>query len=217
MGSVNDSRPVSRSLFPAALAFGVLWGSAEATFGHVLHAARVPGLAGLVMFPAALFFLARAFEATGRLGVLPAAAAIAASLKLVDALLPGTDLWAVLNPSRAILLEGLAVTALFAASGKPIRFRPAPIALAALSWRVVFVLGGAGGGAFSGASTPRTWGFGFRPEALLLEVAGQTIAILVLARFVSGRTAFRGRPPFRPHPAAAAVLVAAALAVGILL
>lgn len=206
MGSVNSRRSFPPAVFPAALVFGALWGSAEATLGHLLHAARVPGLAGLVMFPAALFFLARAFEATGRLAVLPAAAVVAASLKLLDAFLPGTDLWAVLNPARAILLESLAVTALFAESGKPIRFRPFPIALAALSWKAAFLMGGTRAVAVS-------MGSAFFPAALLLETAGQTAAILILARVVARRPGLHERPTLQPDPAAAAVLGAAALAV----
>jgi hypothetical protein len=130
MGIVNERKPAAASGITAALACGALWGSAEATLGHLLHLARIPGLAGFIMFPVALFFLTRAYGSTGRLGVLPATAAVAASVKLVDAFFPGADLQAVLNPAQAILLEGLAVTLFYAASRKPIRFLPLPFVLA---------------------------------------------------------------------------------------
>lgn len=213
MGSVSESKPG----FTAALAFGALWGAAEATLGHLLHAARIPGLAGFVMFPLALFLLARAYGSTGRLGVLPAAAAIAASVKLVDAFLPGSDLGMVLNPALAVFLEGLAATALLGAAGKPVRLRPLPVALAALSWRLVFLLVRPAERALAGASNPWTSGAACRPVPLLLEAAAATAVIMGLARFLPGPGVVRGAGPFRLHPAAAAALFGTALAVEVLL
>ena len=217
MGTVNESKPAAASGFPAALAFGVLWGSAEATLGHLLHLARIPGLAGFVMFPVALFFLARAYGSTGRLSVLPAAAAVAAAVKLVDAFLPGADLWAALNPAQAIFLEGLAVTALFGVSGKPVRLRPIPVALTALSWRFVFLLAGRGESALPGASNAWTSGFAFRLDFLLVGTAAQTAAILLLASLIFSRSGSLAAPVLRPRPAAVAILGAAALIVEALL
>ena len=107
-------------------------------------------------------------------------------MKLVDAFLPGADLWAAVNPAQAILLEGLAITALFAASGNPVRLRPLPIALTVLSWRLVFF--------------PVSSRVSVRLDVLLLEAAVQTLAILLLARLIFGG---RGSPA---APAVAALL-----------
>ncbi len=155
------------------------------------------------MFPAALFFLARVYGSTARLAVLPVAAAVAASVKLADAFLPGTDLLAVLNPAQAILIEGLAITALFGASGNPIRLRPVPVALTVLFWRLAFL--------------PASSRFALRPDSLLAETAAQTVAILLLAGFACGRPRFPATPAFRPRPVAAVLLFAAAFFVEVLL
>lgn len=40
-------------MFATALFWGSVWGLAEATLGHLLHLARVPGLPGLAMVPVA--------------------------------------------------------------------------------------------------------------------------------------------------------------------
>lgn len=90
------------------LYWGSLWGITEATLGHVLHLLRVPGLAGFFMFPIGLFFMIRALKTSGKPASVPAVAAIAASLKLVDLVLPGTHLFQAVNPALAILAESLA-------------------------------------------------------------------------------------------------------------
>jgi hypothetical protein len=93
-----------------ALIYGAVWGSAEATLGHVLHLLRVPGLPGLVMIPLAVLIMGRVAARSARSGAAAVflAGAVAASFKLLDLLVPGTDLLALINPIQAILLEALA-------------------------------------------------------------------------------------------------------------
>jgi hypothetical protein len=110
----SEPSPVLR----AAFLWGSLWGSAEATLGYLLHLVRVPGLPGLLMAPVAVFAMGRAYRRTGRLAAIPAAALVAALLKLGVLAFPGIDFLAVVNPVRAILLESLAVLGLAAAFGQ---------------------------------------------------------------------------------------------------
>lgn len=93
-----------------ALIYGLLWGLAEATFGHLLHLIRVPGLPGMIMAPFAVFVMGRvAVSARSNAGgAVFLAGAVAASFKLLDLLVPGTDILALVNPIQAILLEALA-------------------------------------------------------------------------------------------------------------
>lgn len=109
-----------RAGFPApVLIYGAVWGVGEATLGHLLHLARVPGLPGLIMFPFAVLVMGRVLARSGSAAAVFSAGAVAAGFKFLDLLLPGTDIMAVINPARAILLEALAGSAwvLLAATG----------------------------------------------------------------------------------------------------
>ncbi len=90
-----------------ALFWGAAWGTTEATFGHLLHALPVPGLAGSVMIPCAVYFMIRALRAAGRPSSMVLAAVFAALIKLADILLPGRGVLMALRPALAILTEGL--------------------------------------------------------------------------------------------------------------
>ncbi len=113
-----------------ALVFGSVWGLAEATLGHVLHLVRVPGLPGLIMVPFAVAVMGRAAARSRSAAAVFLSGAVAASFKLLDLLVPGTDILALVNPMQAILLEALAGAAwvsiqkigaegLFAFAGRP--------------------------------------------------------------------------------------------------
>ncbi len=95
-------------MFAAALFWGSVWGLAEATLGHLLHLARVPGLPGLVMVPFAVAVMGRAAVRSRSAGAVFLAGVVAASFKLFDLLVPGTDILAISRPVQAILLEALA-------------------------------------------------------------------------------------------------------------
>lgn len=91
-----------------ALFWGAVWGLGEATLGHMLHLARVPGLPGLVMASFAVAIMGRLAARSGSAGAIFVAGLVAASFKLLDLLVPGTDLLALSRPIQAILLEALA-------------------------------------------------------------------------------------------------------------
>jgi len=91
-----------------ALVFGAVWGLGEATLGHLLHLLRVPGLPGLVMVPVAVLIMGRAAARSRSAAAVFLAGAVAASFKLFDLLVPGTDLLALSRPIQAILFEALA-------------------------------------------------------------------------------------------------------------
>ncbi|HMA53615.1 MAG TPA: hypothetical protein VKT17_04100 [Acidobacteriota bacterium] len=91
-----------------ALFWGAVWGVGEATLGHLLHLAHVPGLPGLVMAPFAVVIMGRLAVRSRGAGAIAVAGVVAASFKLLDLLVPGTDLLALSRPIQAILLEALA-------------------------------------------------------------------------------------------------------------
>ncbi|MCX6569029.1 MAG: hypothetical protein NT147_08285 [Candidatus Aminicenantes bacterium] len=98
-------------MLAAALFYGSVWGLGEATLGHLLHLARVPGLPGLVMFPFAVLVMGRVLARSRSAAAVFMTGAVAAGFKFLDLLLPGTDLLAIINPAQAILLEALAASA----------------------------------------------------------------------------------------------------------
>jgi uncharacterized membrane protein (UPF0136 family) len=103
------NRPNRVNTIVVALLAGSLWGACEATIGYLLHRAHVPGLAGAVMFPLGILFMAAAFRRSGNVSVMMMTAMVAASWKGLDLLMPGGML-NIVNPVQAILLEGLAVS-----------------------------------------------------------------------------------------------------------
>jgi hypothetical protein len=98
----------------AALVWGAAWGVFEATAGSLVHLAKVPQLPGIVMLPAALYFMSRAFIRSGRVETIFLSGCVAAALKLATVFLPGMSSRAAVNPALAILVEALAVTGLAA-------------------------------------------------------------------------------------------------------
>lgn len=108
MNGMDARRSPGEALFATALAYGSIWGLAEATLGHILHLARVPGLPGLVMVPVAVMVMGRVAARSRSAAAVFVAGAVAASFKLLDLFVPGTDLLALVHPVQAILLEALA-------------------------------------------------------------------------------------------------------------
>jgi len=108
MNGMDAQRPRGEGLLATALVYGAAWGLAEATLGHILHLARVPGLPGLVMVPIAVAIMGRVAALSRSAAAVFLAAAVAASFKLLDLLVPGTDFLALVHPVQAILLEALA-------------------------------------------------------------------------------------------------------------
>lgn len=107
--NTRDGRPVG--FLGQALFYGSVWGLGEATLGHLLHLARVPGLPGLVMFPFAVLVMGRVLARSGSAAAVFMTGVVAAGFKFLDLFLPGTDILALINPAQAILLEALAASA----------------------------------------------------------------------------------------------------------
>jgi hypothetical protein len=108
MNGMNTQGRRRAGFLGLALFYGSIWGLGEATLGHLLHLARIPGLPGLVMFPFGVLVMGRALARSGGASAVFATGVVAAGFKFLDLLLPGTDILAVINPARAILLEALA-------------------------------------------------------------------------------------------------------------
>jgi hypothetical protein len=134
-----------RPILAAGLAWGAIWGLYEATAGYLVHSfVRMPGTSSLLLVPFAVFCMVGAMTASGSRRSAMIAAVTAASIKLVDLLLPNPTLLAVLNPAMAIVLEGLVFTVVARQLGAPER-RPSLTATAvgavafSTGWRVLFL------------------------------------------------------------------------------
>jgi len=103
---MNDSRKTIQTI----LLFGGLWGIAEATLGYLLHFLPT-GFSGMIMFPIGFYFMFNAFKVTGKQSAIFYTALIAAGIKSMDVLLPGTAVIRVINPAMSIVLESLVVFA----------------------------------------------------------------------------------------------------------
>lgn len=89
------------------LFWGSLWGIEEATLGHVLHLLPV-NIGWLFWFPLAYLFMFLSYQKTHHITSILWTSVIAASIKLIDLLLP-IRIDKVINPTVSILLEGAAV------------------------------------------------------------------------------------------------------------
>ena len=213
---MKDEHPEQNALIWPALFWGGAWGLCEATFGHVLHMARIPGLPALVMFPIGAALMMRAWRETGRLQAILICGAAAASVKLGGLLIPAVDVFAVVNPARAILLQSLAFAGIAAAAGSRRFSLPFSAFVAvSLSWRLFY--------AGLALTEGRWWGFANISDSTLSipvfvlagGMAGAVLAFAACEILLPGKQAFR--PAVRKSPAAAFALVAAALAAELLI
>jgi hypothetical protein len=90
------------------LLFGALWGICEASIGHLLH--FLPhGLSGMVMVPIGFYFMYTAYKKSEKRSTIIMVGLLAASIKLIDLLLPSLSPMAVINPAMSIMIESLLV------------------------------------------------------------------------------------------------------------
>lgn len=132
-----------KKTIPMILFWGAVWGICEATIGYALHLAAValPGLPGAFMFPIGFWCMAQVRKATQKAYAPLGIAIVAASIKLVDFLVPGYDAIRVVNPALSILLEGLAVAVVYTAVAAPGRVRDYVKALGSgVLWRTLFAV-----------------------------------------------------------------------------
>ncbi|HZX11767.1 MAG TPA: hypothetical protein VFG01_12545 [Acidobacteriota bacterium] len=130
----NKKRP--SILIP--LFWGSLWGIAEATLGHLLHISKIPGLAGSLMFPIALFFMVKAYSMTGRHSTILFTSCAAASLKFFDIFISPHDLFSVLNPMISILCESLVLVLFLKAWKKQLFSKFLPVFTLVLGWKLIY-------------------------------------------------------------------------------
>lgn len=92
------------------LFYGGLWGLAEATLGYLLHFLPT-GIAGMIMFPVAFYFMFNLYKTTGIQSAVLMAGCVAAGIKLTGLAIPLPSLMSVINPAISILLESLVIFA----------------------------------------------------------------------------------------------------------
>lgn len=129
-----------RQAILAPLFWGALWGITEATFGHLLHIIKIPGLAGAFMFPIAVFFMIKVYSITGRLSSVLFTSYAAASLKFIDILISPHDLFAVLNPMLSILCESFVLVLFLKAWRKKMFSKLIPVFTLVLGWKSIYFL-----------------------------------------------------------------------------
>lgn len=118
--------------------WGSLWGLTEATLGQFLHAFAL-GIGWLFWFPLAFFFIHKAYQHTGQLSTILGTSFLAASIKLVDLIMP-IRLDYVINPAVSILLEGITLWGLYwIGQRKQIEFKFLQVLIASLGWRCLYL------------------------------------------------------------------------------
>ncbi len=153
----------------AIILFGALWGLSEASIGYMLHFLPY-GFSGMFMFPIGFYFMYNAYKQTNKQNAVLWVGIIAATIKLVDLLLPTRSLLSVINPATSILLESLVVFAFVKMYNSKKVFVPS-LALG-LGWITLFAL---------------TQAFIFRPASgLYLYPLNEILIFVLLNAVVSG-------------------------------
>ena len=136
----------AKKIMVVSLFWGALWGITEATLGYLAHLVLfIPAIAGFIMFPIGFYFMNRAYKEIKKNGAIFGTAAVAASIKLVDLLLPGLHPIKTINPAISILMEALVVLLVLKvmipnADYGTARFRFREAFTAAVVWRMGFIL-----------------------------------------------------------------------------
>jgi len=120
------------------LFWGALWGLTEATLGHLLHLSKIPGLAGSLMIPIAVFFMVKVYSISGRLSFILIASYAAASLKFFDIFISPHHFFSVLNPMIAIICESLVLFLFLKAWNRKVFTQFFPIFTMVLSWKLIY-------------------------------------------------------------------------------
>lgn len=106
--------------------------------GHLLHTFAW-GFGWLFWFPLAFFFIHKAYNHTGKLHAILGTSLLAASIKLIDLIMP-IRLDYVINPAVSILLEGFTLWVLYwIIEQKQIKFKLLPIWIASVGWRCLYL------------------------------------------------------------------------------
>uniref|UniRef100_A0A7C4YF02 Uncharacterized protein n=1 Tax=candidate division WOR-3 bacterium TaxID=2052148 RepID=A0A7C4YF02_UNCW3 len=127
------------------LLYGGLWGIAEATLGYILHLigffTGFRSFSGFIMYPVGIFFMYYSFVETGSYYTILLTSFFSATIKLSNLFFPFLPYYHTINPSIAIILEGLSsyvFIRFFETKGflkNILRF-----SIASLFWRTLFIL-----------------------------------------------------------------------------
>ncbi|MDX1358274.1 MAG: hypothetical protein R3232_05545 [Clostridia bacterium] len=186
--------------------FGALWGITEATLGFLLHFLP-PTIAGIVMFPIAVFILVKAYKATGSRTALIFIGFVAAGIKAVDFLVPGMMPFKIINPMISIVMESMIVAVAYPMIKRTgWKTKLAGGLVTSIGWRLGYVL-------YMGVQFLIT---GFVSK--YISTAGEFINFVLLNGILSGLLAFLAvavepklavnKLKFRPAYALAALVLA---------
>lgn len=129
-----------RKNISSVIFIGSAWGIVEATIGHFLHVFTL-GIGWLLWFPIAFFFLNSAYRITKKTSCMIYTAVIAAGIKMIDIFYtPRVDY--VINPSVSILLEALAVLAVYQYlinRSRSVNLNFVTVLSACFGWKVLYV------------------------------------------------------------------------------
>lgn len=121
--------------------WGAMWGLAEATIGYALHMLPV-SIGFAVWFPLAFFFMRGVYKQTGSVPAIWMAAIIAAGIKFVNILMPGS-IDRVVNPAASIVIESFCVGALYLVMARRPRrayYEYAGVFVVSILWRACYAL-----------------------------------------------------------------------------
>ncbi len=187
--------------------WGSLWGITEASLGYLIHLSSLP-VSGLIMFPAAFYFMKKAYNDDTRPSTIFYVSLIAALIKLTDVLIPGRILILVINPAIAILLEGLAVSLLvkyLSSSARSIAYM-STFGMGLL-WRSLFLVDQYIISRYNLPAGLVTNGIYVSLKFLVWESFINSILIYAYLRIASSRNAFKIRPAFSFAALAMAVVL----------
>jgi len=129
-----------RKSISSVIFIGSVWGMVEATVGHFLHVFTL-GIGWLLWFPIAFFFLTSVYRMTQKTSCMLYTAVIAAGIKMIDIFYtPRYDY--VINPAVSILLEALAVLAIYTYllnKYQNVKLDFITILLASAGWKVLYI------------------------------------------------------------------------------
>lgn len=121
------------------LFWGALWGIFEGTIGYLLHLLPV-NIGYIFWFPIALFFMERAYKATGKLYSVFFIACFAAAIKLIN-LFVEVRIDRVINPAVSIIIEALAFFAVYYTFNKlPKQNMLVKAITISTSWRFLYLI-----------------------------------------------------------------------------
>jgi len=104
---MKSNNSAKKPVWMTVLAVGAMWGIFESTVGYILHLLPI-NIGFLVWFPAACYFMLKAYRESGKSYAIPLTASFTSAIKLLNLMFP-CRIDRVINPAVSILLEGIAL------------------------------------------------------------------------------------------------------------